>query len=267
MNPEASGAATFQVSADAYDRHIGRYSADLARALVGTVRPSPGDRAIDVGCGPGGLTAELVRRLGADHVAAVDPSPPFARACAERLPGVDVRVAAAEDLPFADAAMDHAFSQLAVNFMTDAPAGVEEMRRVIRGGGSVAAAVWDYAGEMTLLRAFWDAATTLDPRASDADEGRLMGWCAPDPLRSLWEGAGLEDVRVAPVVVTAAYAGFADLWSGLRGGVGPAGAYVAALEPTSAAALEADLRRRLGVGDDPFRLPARAWVALGRVPL
>ena len=100
------GAATFHATAAAYDRHIGRYSADLARSLVDTVGPRPGDRALDVGCGPGALTAELVRRLGADHVAAVDPSPSFVAACAARLPGVDVRQAAAEDLPFADGSVD-----------------------------------------------------------------------------------------------------------------------------------------------------------------
>ena len=110
--------------------------------------------------------------------------------------------------------------------MSDAPAGVAEMRRVAAPGGGIAAAVWDYAGEMTLLRTFWDAATALDPRAADADEGRAMGWCAPGPLRSLWERAGLEHVQVAPVVVAAAYDDLDDLWSGLEGGVGPAGAHV-----------------------------------------
>ena len=260
------GAATFHATAAAYDRHIGRYSGDLARSLVDTVGPRPGDRALDVGCGPGALTAELVRRLGADHVAAVDPSPSFVAACAQRLPGVDVRQAAAEALPFADGSVTHAFSQLVVNFMSDAPAGVAEMRRVAAPGGGIAAAVWDYAGEMTLLRTFWDAATALDPRAADADEGRAMGWCAPGPLRSLWERAGLEHVQVAPVVVAAAYDDLDDLWSGLEGGVGPAGAHVTSLAPAARAALKAEMHRRLGVGEEAFRLPARAWVVRGRVP-
>ena len=263
---EPRGASTFHATADAYDRHIGRYSGDLARALVDTVGPRSGDRALDVGCGPGGLTAELVRRLGADHVAAVDPSPSFVAACAQRLPGVDVRQAAGEHLPFADGSVDHTFSQLVVNFLTDAPTGLAEMRRVTRPGGAIAAAVWDYAGEMTLLRTFWDAATTLDPRAASADEGRSMGWCAPGPLRSLWERAGLEHVQVAPVVVTAAYDDFDDLWHGLEGGVGPAGAHVTALGADARAALKVEMRRRLRVDEEAFRLPARAWVVRGRVP-
>src|SRR4029079_9827490 len=114
--------------------------------------------------------------------------------------GVRVELAAAETLPFGDAQFDHALAQLVVNFMSDAPAGVREMRRVTRAGGTVAAAVWDYAGEMTLLRRFWDAALALDPSASARDEG-LMPFCTPDTLAELWSTAGLSDVIVEPVIV------------------------------------------------------------------
>ena len=154
-------------------------------------------RALDVGCGPGALATELVAVLGAEHVAAVDPSPPFAEACRRRLPGVRVETASAEALPFDDGAFDRALAQLVVNFMTDPPAGVREMRRVTRAGGTVAAAVWDYAGEMTLLRRFWDAAVTLDPSAADRDEGRCMPYCTPSELGALWSAAGLTAVDVS----------------------------------------------------------------------
>ena len=164
----------FRTPAEAYDRHIGRYGRELARALIAAAGVQPGGRALDVGCGPGALTSELVATTGAEHVAAVDPSVPFAEACRLRLPGVRVEVAPAEALPFADAEFDHAFAQLVVNFMSDPLAGVRAMRRVTRPGGTVVAAVWDYAGEMTLLRRFWDAAISLDPDAADRDEGRCM---------------------------------------------------------------------------------------------
>ncbi len=255
----------FRTSADAYDRYIGRYSRDLARALCDLAGVAPGGRAIDVGCGPGGLTAELAERLGAEQVAAVDPSAPFAEACRRRLPGVRVEVAPAERLPFADAEFDAALAQLVVNFMTDAPAGVCEMRRVTRHGGTVAAAVWDYTGEMTLLRRFWDAAVALDPAAGERDEGRSMPYCTPDELAALWAQAGLEAVDVAPVVVSAAYTGFEDLWEPLEHGVGPAGAYVVALDDRRRSDVKAELRRRLAVGDEPFGLSARAWAVTGRV--
>jgi SAM-dependent methyltransferase len=257
-------AASFVVSAEAYDRWIGRYSGALARALIAAAGVQPGGRALDVGCGPGGLTAELVALLGPERVAAADPSRPFAEACRLRLPGVRVEVAPAEALPFEDAEFDHVLAQLVVNFMTDAPAGVGEMRRVTRPGGTVAAAVWDYAGEMTLLRRFWDAVVALDPRAADRDE-RHMPYSTPPALGELWTRAGLEDVDVSAVVVEAGYEGFDDLWQPLESGVGPAGAYVASLPPERRAALEDELRRRLAVGDEPFRLAARAWAVSGRV--
>ena len=262
---DAPGAATFRTPAEAYDRHIGRYGGELARALIAAAGVRPGDRALDVGCGPGGLTSELAALLGPGQVAAADPSEPFAGACRRRLPGVRVEIAPAEALPFGDGAFDHALAQLAVNFMDDPPAGVGEMRRVTRRGGTVAAAVWDYAGEMTLLRAFWDAAVAQEPAAADRDEGRTMPFCTPDELRGLWSAAGLLDVAVAPVVGRAGYDGFGDRWGALERGAGPAGAYAASLPDGRRAALEEEVRRRLGVGAGPFRLPARAWIATGRV--
>jgi SAM-dependent methyltransferase len=203
--------------------------------------------------------------LGTKHVTAVDPSGPFADACRRRLPGVHVDVASAESLPFDDAAFDHALAQLVVNFMTDPPAGVREMHRVTRRGGMVAAAVWDYAGEMTLLRAFWDAAREIDPQGSGADEGTTMRWCSEDELAQLWGDAGLREVRTGQLEARARYASFDDLWSPLPTGVGPAGAYTKALDDDRRSALRKALRRRLGAGDGPFELTARAWAVAGIV--
>jgi SAM-dependent methyltransferase len=250
---------------EAYDRHIGRYGPALARELIATAGVRAGERALDVGCGPGALAGELAELLGPGHVAAVDPSEPFVNACRSRLPGVRVELAAAEALPFGDAEFDHALAQLVVNFMTDPAAGVSEMRRVTRPGGAVSAAVWDYAGEMTLLRRFWDAAVALDPSAAELDEGRSMPFCTRETLGELWSGAGLAEVSVAPAMVSAAYDDFEDLWRPLELGVGPAGAHAAGLPPERRGALKEELRRRLNVGSDPFRLTARAWVASGTV--
>ncbi len=265
MSEHVPGAATFHTPADAYDRFIGRYGPELARELIAAAGVRPGRRALDVGCGPGALTTELVALLGAEHVAAVDPSASFVEACRARLPGVRVDVASAAALPFDDEAFDVVLAQLVVNFMTDPPAGVREMSRVTRRGGTVAAAVWDYAGEMTLLRAFWDAAVELDPSAADRDEGRCMPYCTRTTLGELWSAAGLADVEVGAAVVGAGYDDFEDLWSPLEVGVGPAGAYAGSLPPERRGALKDELRRRLGRGDGPFRLTARAWVVSGRV--
>ena len=260
------GADTFRVTADAYDRHVGRYAPQLASAFIGFVGVEPGIRALDVGCGPGALAAALAGRLGPANVSAADPSQPFAEACRARLPGVEVVVASAESLPFGDDAFDLALSQLVVNFMLDAEAGVREMARVTRPGGVVAACVWDYAGEMTLLRAFWDAAREVDPqRAAAADEGVVMRWCGDGELAELWRRAGLRDLRLGSVVVQATYAGFEDLWSPLPTGIAPSGAFCRSLDDDRRAALRDAYRRRLRVGDAPFELTARAWAVAGTV--
>jgi SAM-dependent methyltransferase len=261
-----SGAETFRASADAYDRHVGRYGAQLAEALIGVAGVEPGMRALDVGCGPGALTAALAERLGAAGVCAADPSESFAAACSARLPGVRVVVAPAEDLPFGDAEFDATLSQLVVNFMRDPEAGAREMARVTRAGGVVASSVWDYAGEMTLLRAFWDAAREVAPEeGAAADEGVVMPWCREGELAELWRSVGLRDVRSAELAVSATYADFDDLWSPFPSGVAPSGAFAAALDAERRDALRDAYRRRLGVGDGPFELTARAWAAVGTV--
>lgn len=261
------GAETFRVSADAYDRHIGRYGPQLASALLEFAGVEAGMRALDVGCGPGALTAALAERLGPAKVSGADPSRPFAEACRARQPGVEVVVASAESLPFADETFDAALSQLVVNFMDDPKAGLGEMVRVTRSGGVVASCVWDYGGEMTLLRAFWDAAREVDPeRGAAADEGLIMAWCGEGELGALWRAAGLRGVRFGPLVVRASYANFDDLWSALASGAGPSTAFCRSLREERQAALRDACRRRLGVGDEAFELSARAWAASGIVP-
>jgi SAM-dependent methyltransferase len=260
------GADTFHASAAAYDRLVGRYGPSLAAGLLAFAGVEPGMRALDVGCGPGALTAALTARLGGGAVHAVEPSEPFARACRDRVPGAEVVVAPAEDLPFAAATFDVALAQLVVNFLADPPAGVREMARVTRPGGVVAGCVWDYAGGMTVLRAFWDAARDVAPEAATtADEGVVMPWCAEGGLARLWRESGVTGVRSGALVARAAYAGFDDLWSPFPTGVAPSGAFCAALDEDRRAALREGLRRRLGVGDGPFELTARAWVVAGVV--
>ena len=261
------GAQTFLASAEAYERHVGRYGRQLGEALVQFAMIRPGMRALDVGCGPGALTAVLAERLGHSQVCGADPSAAFVEACRTRLPGVEVVHAEAEALPFAEGAFDVSLAQLVVNFMSDAEAGVREMRRVTRAGGVVAACVWDYAGEMTLLRAFWDAAREVEPeRAAAADEGIVMLWCGDGDLAGLWRSVGLRDVRCGPLIVTASYADFEDLWSPFPTGVAPSGAFCNSLDDARRAALHDAYRRHLAAGDGPFQLTARAWAAAGIVP-
>jgi SAM-dependent methyltransferase len=260
------GAETFHSYAEAYDRHVGRYSPQLASALIEFAGVKVGMRALDVGCGPGTLTAALAERLGPASVCGADPSKEFLEAFGARLPGVEVALAGAEALPFPNGAFDAVLSQLVINFMADAEVGVREMERVARSGGVVASCVWDYAGEMTLLRAFWDAARQVEPdRAALADEGVVMPWCSERELVELWRGAGLRDVRCGALVVGASYSNFEDLWSPFPTGVAPSGAFCKSLSNERRAALHDAYRQGLAVGDGPFELTARAWTVAGSV--
>jgi len=214
-----------------------------------------------VGCGPGGLTAALADRVGSTNVTAVDPSESFVEACRARVPGADVCLGVAEDLPFGDDAFDTALSQLVVNFMSDAVQGLREMTRVTRPRGVVASCVWDYAEGMEMLRAFWDAALELDPDAPD--EGRTMRFCQEGELGELWERCGLRDVESGALVVSAEYEDFEDYWSPFPAGVAPSGAYCASLAPDRQEALKEAAFRRLRSPAGPFTLTARAWYARG----
>jgi ubiquinone/menaquinone biosynthesis C-methylase UbiE len=251
---------TFTVAADAYDRFMGRYSAQLSAQLADFAGVEAGQRVIDVGCGPGALTAELVRRLGADALAAVDPSEPFVEAARARHPGVDVRVAAAEDLPFPDDAFDAALAQLVVHFMADPVAGLAEMARVTRPGGTVAACVWDLAGGRAPISPFWQAARELDPDVTDESE---RAGAREGRLAELFAAARLRVVDEAELSATVEYETFEEWWHPYTLGVGPAGAHVRSLDDQQLAELRERCRQVLP--EPPFALAAYAWAARGSV--
>lgn len=248
---------SFDVSADAYLRFMGRYSAPLAEQFVDLVDVAATDHVLDVGCGPGVLTAPLVDRCGADHVAAADPSEPFVAAVAERFPGVDVRRAGAEAMPFADATFDKALAQLVVSFMSDPVEGLREMGRVTRPGGVVAASVWDLAGGSGPLSVLWDAAVELDP---SAPHERTRAGGSEGQLAALATSAGLADVRSTSLTVGLPFASFEQWWAPYEDGVGPAGSYVASLDAPAREALRE--RCRTTLPDPPFEHRATAWVVV-----
>ena len=250
----------FDVAPEAYDRFMGVWSRSLAARFADFAAIGSGMGALDVGSGPGSLTAELVSRVGAANVAAVDPSAPFVAAVADRFPGVDARQARAESLPYPAETFDAALSQLVVHFMTDPVAGLREMARVVRPGGIVAACVWDYGGGRGPLGPFWEAARELDPEI--VDESRLAGARAGH-LGELFRAADLADVVETGLSVARHVDGFDAWWAPFTEGVGPAGAYATGLDPERAALLRDRCRSMLPTG--PFTLTAVAWAAIGFV--
>jgi SAM-dependent methyltransferase len=206
------------------------------------------------------LTSELVGRLGAEAVSAIDPSDAFVAATRIRFPGVDVRRASAERLPFSEEVFDFALAQLVVHFMRDPVAGLRDMARVTRGGGVVAACVWDHAGGRGPLTVFWRAVLDLDPHARD--ESQLAG-AREGHLAELFAAAGLRDIESTMLTVQTRFRSFEEWWEPFTLGVGPAGDYVQGL----------DTQRRLELRDRcasllprqwPVGIAASAWATIGR---
>ncbi len=256
------GAGTFRVAQEAYERFMGRYSRPLALKLADAAGIEAGQTALDVGCGTGALTTELVRRLGPENVCAIDPSEPFVEACARSHPGVEVRVGHAEALPYADGRFDAAVAELVLHFVADPLAAAHEMRRVVCPGGIAVACVWDLANGMRMLRLFWDAARAVDPSAPD--EARELRFGRDGEIAELFAEAGLTDVVNGALEVEASYESFDDFWEPFLTGVGPAGAFCASLSAEKQAMLREELRSKLGTPAGSFVLPARAWYAAGR---
>ena len=251
---------TFNVRADAYDRFMGRYSVPLAPLFADFAAVAAKQRVLDVGCGPGALTAELVRRLGPAAVCAVDPSEPFVAAAQDRHPELTIRRAAAEQLPFADREFDAALAQLVVHFMADPVAGLREMGRVTRNRGVVAACVWDHEGGKGPLSVFWEAARRLEP---DVDDESGLAGTREGHLAQLFHDAGLREIEESTLAISVQHESFDEWWEPYTLGVGPAGSYVAGLDVAGRAQLR-ELCRNL-LPPAPFDLTARAWAARGFV--
>lgn len=249
----------FVAPAGDYDRFMGRYLPSLAPAFADAAGITFGMRVLDVGCGPGGLTRELAARVGADNVAAIDPAPQFVAACASRNPGVDVREGVAERLPWADDEFDAALGCLVIGFMTDPDRGLREMARVTRPGGRVAACAWDVeTGGMTMLATFWAAVRRVEPAATG--EAGMAGTEHGD-IAERMRRVGVIGVVDGHLDAHADYTGFDEFWEPFTLGVGPAGRYLRSLPPDRQARVRAACRESLP--DGPFRMDARAWMALG----
>ena len=261
MQPDAG----FNVPGEAYDRFMGRYSIPLSSEFAAFAGVRPFDRVLDVGCGPGALTAAVVHLVGAANVLACDPSPPFVAVCAARNPGVDVRAGTAEQVPFADGSVDAALAQLVLHFVGDPPAAVAELSRVVKPGGTIAACVWDFFAGMELLRAFWDAALTID---SDApDEAHSLRFGRLGELSQWLSDGGCTDVAETTLTVTSTYRDFDEFWASIGDGVGPVGSYLQSRSDDDRQRLHAALFERLGRPDGSFTLSAVARAAKGRVPV
>ena len=255
--------------ANRYEAYVGRWSRHVARRFVRALGVVDGGRWLDVGCGTGAVTSAVLDLCAPAAVVGVDPAPDFlARAAGTiRDPRVSFREGDALHLPADGSRFDAVVSGLVLNFVTDRAGALTAMAAAARGGGVVAAYVWDYAEGMQFMRHFWDAAIACDPAAAVHDEGARFPFTRPGPLWELFSGAGLEDVVTEPIDVPTVFADFDDYWGPFLGGTGPAPAYAATLRTQELAALRNEVRAHLPVASDgSIALTARAWSVRGSVP-
>ncbi|HEY0738010.1 MAG TPA: methyltransferase domain-containing protein [Herpetosiphonaceae bacterium] len=251
----------------AYDAYIGRWSRLVARAFLPWLSIEPKQRWLDIGSGSGALVRAILDQAQPHEIKGIDRSPEYVRflRAAVRDPQVSFDVADAQSLPFAASQFDVVVSGLVLNFIPEPRAALSEMVRVTQLGGTIAAYVWDYAGQMQMLRYFWDAVVALDPEMRERDEARRFPICQPDALQTLFASVGLHAVAVQAIDIDTTFRDFDDYWTPFLGGQGPAPTYVAALPEEERAILRERIRARLPFAvDGSIPLVARAWAVRGR---
>jgi SAM-dependent methyltransferase len=254
---------------DAYEEYVGRWSRQVAELFLDWLQVPAGRSWLDVGCGTGALSGATARRMRPTRVLGIDTSEGFLARASQQVRDrrVTFQQGDAQKIPSEAEQFDAAVSGLVLNFVPDQGRMIAEMRRVVRPGGAVALYVWDYAGDMQLMRRFWDAAAALDPEARELDEGVRFPICAPAPLEALLQNTGLAAVETRAIDVPTVFRDFDDFWSPFLGGQGPAPGYCVSLTEEHRARLREHLRQTLPVqADGRIALIARAWAARGTVP-
>lgn len=252
---------------NAYEAYVGRWSRAVAGHFLSWLKPEPGLRWLDVGCGTGALTAAILGDAAPAGVLGVDSSAAYVEDARHRVGDTRAHfeVTDASELAMG-AQFDVAVSGLVLNFLPDPEAAVRAMARAVVPGGVVASYVWDYGGLTELIRYFWDAAGELDESARELDEGVRFPLCHPGRLGGLWWRAGLGSIETTAIDVPSHFPNFDDYWSPFLGGQGPAPGYVKSRSQPQREALREAVRTSLPIAEDgSISLVARAWAVRGRM--
>jgi SAM-dependent methyltransferase len=250
-----------------YEAYVGRWSQRVAERFLPWLDVTRGASWLDVGCGTGVLTRAILDLEDPATVVGVDPSPGFLSRARTTIrdPRVTFIEGTAESLPVEAESVNAVAGGLVFNFVPDLGAALAEIRRVARPEAVVAGYVWDYAGEMQLIRRFWDAAIALDPAATTLDEAVRFPLCRPEALEAAFVAAGFDEVVVSAIEVATVFRDFEDYWSPFLSGVAPAPSYAMSLEDAARERLRNWLDWTLPrEPDGSIDLIARAWAVRSR---
>jgi ubiquinone/menaquinone biosynthesis C-methylase UbiE len=257
--------------ADAYELSMGRWSRRMAGPFIDFACIGDGERILEVGCGTGSLTFALAEAAEISEITAMDVSEVYLAEARRRNadPRITIELGDACALPFPDATFDRALSQLVLQFIPDTTRALSEMRRVVKPGGTIAAAVWNTSGGQPHQRLFWDTAAMLDPAAAAA---RARAFFRPmtqaGELKAAFEQVGLVDVNEGTLTVPMDHPCFADFWEPIASGEGTLGKYVDSLSPADLERLKHHVREAYESGrpDGRRTFLASAWACKGKAP-
>jgi len=251
---------------EAYELYVGRWSRRVGPMFLDWLSLPAGLHWVDVGCGTGALTQTILEQSDPSKVTGVEPSEGFLGLARGSIRDhrADFKSGDAMSLPLDDAEVDVVVSGLVLNFVSDQQRALQEMCRIVQPGGTVALYVWDYAGEMQLMRYFWDGVSELFSDGADLDEGKQFPICQPGPLADLFRATNLRAVEARALDVPTEFIDFNDYWSPFLRGSGPAGAYCVSLSEEDRERLRNHLEKTLPVrSDGSVHLIARAWGVQG----
>lgn len=248
---------------ESYDAYMGRWSRRIAPLFLDRLGAAEGLDWLDVGCGTGALSEAILARCAPRSVVGADPSPGFISQARKivRDPRATFLLGDAQALPVGSASFDVVVSGLVLNFVPDRLKALEEMKRAARPDGRVCLYVWDYpGGGVEFMRAFWTAATSLDPDAADLAEARRFPYCEPSALTELVRAAGLVSIGCEAIEAPTVFRDFDDYWRPFTLGAGPAPGYCASLALEKRERLRELLRERLPICENgSITLTVKAW--------
>jgi trans-aconitate methyltransferase len=253
-------------AADAYEQYMGRWSRKIAPLFVDWLAPPQGKNWIDIGCGTGQLSLQIASKCNPNHHIGIDQTEEFLALAKKYAPNAEFRAGDAQSIDLPNDAVDYAVSGLLLNFVPDKAKVLSEMARIVRPKGVVALYVWDYAGQMQIMRYFFDAARLIDAKSSAFDDGINAPICRPKALAAAFSAAGLSHVETTPIDIAAAFIDFQDYWKPFLGGTGSAPKYCMSLDEDTRNKIRDAVREKLPTGPDgEILLAIRAWAVKGVV--